>query len=146
MDETNEMQETEAGYGEGLPDEREDLRREVEALRAELARREAEADERALFDELYPDMRREEIPRCVLEEAEARKIPLAAAVAMHERRCARERELALLANETNRGRSTGGVGQSRGVTQSFTLEEIRAMTPAQVKRNYRQIVASLGKL
>ena len=27
-----------------------------------------------------------------------------------------------------------------------TIEEIRAMTPAQVKRNYKQIMASLGKL
>lgn len=129
-----------------MPSELEVVRGELEALRAELARRDAEAAERALFEELYPGMRREDIPGCVFEEAEARAIPLAAAVAIHNRRCEREKERASAANELNRGRSTGRVGYASGGSHSFTIEEIRAMTPAQVKRNYKQIMASLGKL
>ncbi len=128
------------------PCEMEVMREELETLRAELARRDAEAAERTLFEELYPGMRREDIPKCVFDEAAARGIPLAAALAIHNRRCEREREHAGAANESNRGRSTGEVRHTSGVSHSFTLEEIRAMTPAQVKRHYRQIMASLGKL
>jgi len=126
-------------------DENQRMQREIADLRAELARRDAEAGEAALLEELYPGIRKEDIPTSVFEEAQARAIPLAAAFAIHDRRCAAARARAESVNEQNRCRSAGRVGQSASSTCHFTLEEIRAMTPAQVKRNYKQIIKSLTK-
>lgn len=140
VDEKDELTEV----GAPATDELAVMREELEALRGEIVKRDAEAAERALFEALYPGMKREDIPACVFEEAEARGIPLAAALALHDRRMALEGERVGTVNQENRLRSTGGLSRNGGVSHSFTLEEIRAMTPAQVKRHYRQIIASLG--
>ena len=126
---------------------------ELERLRGELnrLRRDMEAQKRAFdrfgaecaeFCELYPEKSPSEIPDDVW--ASMREgVPLAAAFALHERRRTRIEEAARLLNEKNRSRSTGAVETSRG--GYLSPDEVRAMTPAEVKANYQSILLSMQK-
>ena len=126
---------------------------ELERLRGELnqLKRDMEAQKRAFdrfgaecaeFCELYPEKSPSEIPDDVWESMR-RGIPLAAAFALHERRRTRIEEAAKLLNAKNRHRSTGGVEASRG--GYLSPDEVRAMTPSEVKANYQSILLSMQK-
>ena len=126
---------------------------ELERLRGELNRLKCdmEAQKRAFdrfgaecaeFCELYPEKSPSEIPDDVWESMRA-GVPLAAAFALHERRRTRIEEAARLLNQKNKSRSTGGVETSRG--GYLSPDEVRAMTPSEVKANYQSILLSMQK-
>ncbi len=126
----------------------------IEALRAELEALKAEFEEkkRALekmsrefgeFSEIFPTTDIKSLPDSVWEEVKA-GIPLAAAYALYEKKCAIRAEAANNANLKNSALSSGAIG--REVTENFyTPDEVRAMSRAEVKKNYSKIIESMKK-
>lgn len=99
-------------------------------------------DEYAEFGTLYPDVSVQSIPDDAWEDIR-RGIPIAAAYALAERRRAHTAEVADEANKRNANRSSGEV--SGEAPSFFTAREVRAMTPAEVRENYRKILLSMPK-
>lgn len=97
-------------------------------------------EECAEFCELYPEKSPSELPDEVFASMR-RGIPLAAAYALYERRRARLEEAAKLLNTENRERSAGGVESAKG--GYLSPDEVRAMTPAEVRANYQSILLSM---
>ena len=117
------------------------LREEAESLRAELAAERRVSAELRDFCSLYPETPAEAIPEAVWERVKD-GIPLAAAYALHERRQFCARQAADAAQASGRTRSSGAAGG--GMTEMpYTPDEVRAMSPEEVRRNYTAIVASM---
>lgn len=147
-----EIHETEGSEGTEAAGERESLEAELAQSRQEIQRlsslirdRERADREAADFAELFPTLKREEIPDFVREEAEKSGIPLIAVYALYARRqeiaAARADQTAKRSAEN----SAGSVGGSSSEADFFTLEQIRAMTPKEVKKHYKTIMKSLNK-
>lgn len=99
-------------------------------------------DECVEFGALYPDVPLRTIPDDVWEDIR-RGIPIAAAYALSERRRAYTEQIADAVNKQNASRSSGAVG---GEAPSFySANEVRAMSPAEVRENYRKILLSMPK-
>ena len=117
---------------------------EIKRLSDLLAEKERSEGEALLFKELFPDTDKESIPDAVRAEASEKGIPLIAAYAIYERR----RQLAAAAaeahNKNNAGRSSGPLGKADNFGEALSIEQIRAMTPAQVRRHYKQIMKTLS--
>lgn len=126
--------------------ELERLRGELNRLRGEMAAQRRAFDrmgaECAEFCELYPTQSPTDLPDEVWESMR-RGVPLAAAFALYERRRTMIEEAARAQDEQNRSRSTGGVEVSRG--GYLSPDEVRSMTPAEVKANYQSILLSMQK-
>ena len=115
------------------------MREEIRAARRSLIDREAELEE---FRSLWPDVSLASLPDVVLQDVE-RGVPLAAAYALMERRRQNLAKVAEAANTVNRLRSSGSAeGDSSGF---LSAAEVRAMTPEQVRKHYRQILLSMPK-
>ncbi len=126
------------------PQERERLREELTRLREEIAATRDSfrkmRDDLAEFRDLYPDRSPDSLPDAVWEDVR-NGIPLCAAVALSERRRARLEEKAEAANRANASRAAGSV---REATDGFlSAREVRAMSPAEVRENYKQIMLSM---
>ena len=91
------------------------------------------------FSDLYPDVSYREIPEAVLKS----ELPLVAAYALYEKRCAVEMARAEAENRKNAARSAGGIGFSGEI--SYTPEEVRRMTAAEVRQNYDSILLSMRR-
>ncbi len=139
------------GEGENAPEEKEpsveEMLLELKALREELLekRKAFEKMSRDIgeFEELFPEKKVNEIPDTVWESVKT-GIPLAAAYALYERKNAIRRDAAENTNTANSARATGPIG--RDVTENFyTPDEVRAMSRAEVKRNYSKILESMKK-
>ena len=91
------------------------------------------------FSELYPHVSYREIP----EEVKGSALPLSAAYALYERRCAVEKARADAENRKNAERSAGGISSSGEIC--YTPEEVRRMTQAEVHRNYDSILRSMRR-
>ena len=117
------------------------LREEIATLRALVeTRREVPAELTESFRSLYPDVSRADIPDAVFEEAQA-GLPLEAAYALYERREALRKQAA---ERVNRQNAVGGWGRADGAGEDFlSPDEVREMTPAEVRRNYARIVESM---
>ncbi len=124
---------------ERLRGELNQIKRDMEAQRRAFERMGAECAE---FCELYPDRSPSDLPDEVWESMR-RGVPLAAAYALYERRRARIEEAARLQDEKNRSRSTGGVETAKG--GYLSPDEVRSMTPAEVRANYQSIMLSMQK-
>ena len=120
--------------------ELERLREELNGLREQITRVERLGAEYAEFYELYPRVALSELPDSVWETVR-RGVPLAAAYALEERKRARTAEVAREQNERNRARSSGS--PDRAIAGEFSAAEVRAMSPAEVRKNYRQILLSM---
>ena len=122
------------------------LREEVNLLREALGHereRAARADcEQAEFRELYPEADVSALPDDVWEQVR-RGVPLAAAYALSERRKLRLQEKADLQSRENRRRSFGKIEKEKN--SYFSPDEVRAMTPAEVRLNYQAILSSMQK-
>ena len=94
------------------------------------------------FRALYPDSTLESIPDEVWGSVK-KGIPLAAAYALAQRRAQRTEELARRRNLENSLRSPGAVKDSS--SGCFTPDEVRAMSPAEVRKNYQSIMLSMQK-
>lgn len=119
------------------------LRSEAEALRAELAAERRVSAELREFCALYPETPTEAIPDAVWEKVKG-GIPLAAAYALHERRQLCARQAAEAAQADGRARSSGAV-EGGAAEMPYTPAEVRAMSPAEVRRNYTAIIASMKR-
>ena len=125
----------------------EEMLRELKALREELLekRKAFEKMSRDIgeFEELFPEKNVNEIPDSVWESVKT-GIPLAAAYALYERKNAIRRDAAESTNTVNSARATGPIG--RDVTETFyTPDEVRAMSRAEVQKNYSKILESMKK-
>ena len=115
------------------------LRDEVRSTRETLLRREAEFAE---FRELFPGVSVSSLPDAVWDDVR-RGVPLSAAFALSERRREHVEKTAADFNRSNRDRSCGAAG---GQTSGFlSAREVRAMTPAEVREHYNQIMLSMPK-
>ena len=95
------------------------------------------------FEEIFPEKSVGEIPDAVWESVKA-GIPLAAAYALYERKNALRASTAQSANKANSARTTGAIG--RETTENFyTPDEVRAMSRAEVRKNYSKIIESMKK-
>lgn len=128
------------------PSELECLRRELRSLEERLERQtrmlHGISAECAEFRELYPDQSPDELPDEVWESV-GRGIPLAAAVALTERRRKRAEELARHASLENRRRSAGAVERAR--SGYLSPDEVRSMSRDEVRANYQSILLSMQK-
>ena len=123
-----------------------ELLAEIERLKTELARRDAETErfmsERAEFLELYPDADFKDLPDSVWKDV-GRGVPLAAAFALFERKRFCTEQKALAYNQLNTQRSTGGLEATP--SDYYSPNEVRAMTPMEVRANYDKIMRSMQK-
>ncbi len=94
------------------------------------------------FSELYPNASLSELPDAVWEEVR-RGIPLAAAYALSERRRAQTAERAMESNLANSRRSSGALETPE--PDYFSPREVRAMSQADVRKNYQKIMKSMQK-
>ena len=117
---------------------------EIARLSNLLAERERVDAENSMFRELFPDVDRDSIPDSVKEEAEAKNIPLVAAYAMYERRRQLAADSAALHNQANAGRSSGPLGKNDNFGEALSIEQIRAMSPIEVRKHYKQIMKTLS--
>lgn len=117
---------------------------EIKRLSDLLAEKERIESEAVLFRELFPDTDRESIPDSVKTEADEKGIPLIAAYAIYERRRQLAASVADAHNKINAGRSSGPLGRSDNFGESLSIEQIRAMSPTEVKRHYKQIMKTLS--
>ena len=123
------------------------LRAEVAGLRAQLAAKEQErADalrEIEQFGKLFPNVTIQDIPDSVWQQRE-RGIPLNAAYALYERESYMARAKAGEINRQNAARSSGRAGVD-AAEEFFSPDEVRIMTPKQVRDNYQKIRLSMKK-
>lgn len=123
-----------------------DLRKEVSRLRALLSEQAERAErmraECAELWELYPSLSPDTLPDEVWEAVE-KGVPIAAAVALSERRKFLTAQKAEIAKLENRMRSTGAVEREKN--GYFSPEEVRAMNRLEVRENYQSILKSMQK-
>ncbi len=127
------------------PDDLESFRRELKDLlhtSLEHGDENRMARECREFSELYPGLPLSELPDDVWESVRM-GIPLAAAFALSERRRERLESCAREINQINRTRSMGAVHAANH--DYFTPEEVRSMTPEEVRHHYRDIRNSMEK-
>lgn len=142
-----EMQE----MGDIPPSERksiEELESEISRLRERLREREEldRAQSRAVreldsFAELFPDTDLHEIPQSVWDEVR-RGGSLCAGFALHLRLRELEQERVAQKNESNRRMSSGSIlgGESENY---YSPDEVKRMTPRQVREKYDDIIESM---
>lgn len=117
---------------------------EIARLSDLLAERDRIDAENSMFSELFPDVDRDSIPDSVAAEAKERNIPLVAAYAIYDRRRQIAAASAALHNKNNEGRSSGPVGSADNFGESLSIEQIRAMSPSEVRKHYKQIMKTLS--
>lgn len=121
-----------------------DAAAELAALRAELAEQERIRGEEALLADLFPDVKRSELPEAVEREATEGHMPLAAAYALYLRRrelaSAEGQVAARLAAAESAGALTGDCGEPL-----YSIEEIRSMSRKEIRRSYKAILRSLER-
>ncbi len=117
---------------------------EIKRLSDLLAEKERSESESLLFKELFPDTDKETIPDSVKNEAQEKGIPLVAAYAIYERRRQIAASIADARNKTNAGRSSGPLGKADNFGEALSIEQIRAMSPTEVRRHYKQIMKTLS--
>ncbi len=127
---------------EALLEELSLLRAEHEALRNEYAARESQRRQQQEFHALYPEVELDALPDEVVAQT---ALPLAAAYALYERRQERERARAEAANLRNAQKSSGDARHDGDSDGEYSLEEIRRMSPGQVRSRYQTILHSLKK-
>lgn len=135
------------------PDEADDihvvideLRGEISSIREELSRRDEvymrASAELSEFMRLYPDVQISEISESVWEMARG-GMPLAAAYAYEEViRRKREREIA---EADKRARDASAGSLSGGGEEFYSPDEVRRMSPDEVRANYKKITESMKK-
>ena len=118
---------------EALKIEFEEKKRTLERMRREIGE----------FSEIFPEKDVNSLPDSVWEEVKA-GIPLAAAYALYERKCTIRAQIADRTNAKNSALSSGAIG--REASESFfTPDEVRAMSRAEVRKNYTKIIESMKK-
>lgn len=124
----------------------EGLRGELSSIREELCRRdvvyERASSECAEFIRLYPGVSLSEIPASVWEMARG-GVPLAAAYAYGE--VIRRQKEAEIAEADRRAREASSGSLSGGGEEFYSPDEVRRMSPEEVRANYKKITDSMKK-
>ncbi len=118
------------------------LKAEIQRLQAELTAKETKTRETLEFSLLYPGIPLDGLPQ---EVKEAEELPLAAAYALYERKKLLLCRQAEAINAQNVTKASGQVCHDGGEDGSFTLEEVRRMTPGQIHRHYQSVLNSLKR-
>ncbi len=122
------------------------LQAELSRMQAALAEKDAfytrVSQECSEFSALFPDTPLSDLPDCVWESVK-NGVPIAAAYALERHRHAMAEARAEQALQRNRERSAGAVGQPED--EYFSPAEVRAMSQAEVRRNYQKIMLSMQK-
>ena len=122
------------------------LEAELADLRAELMRRDEEAvkieRECAEFQSLYPNVSLASLRDEVWESVKD-GLPIAAAYALSERKQFLRQQKAAEINKENQKRSAGSLSGTE--SNYFSPTEVRAMSPAEVRINYKKIMTSMQK-
>ena len=123
------------------------LKAELEQLRATLAQKEEEqkrvTSEMEEFNRLFPTTSVREIPESVWKEV-GMGIPLSAAYALYEKKNRMDRIHAEEINRLNAERSAGRAGLHTQ-NEYFSPDEVRAMSPSEVRENFKKIRESMKK-
>ncbi len=146
-EDTSASASSEGAPDESTPNELEALRAEVSSLRAQLEGERAlygrMSTECAEFSELYPTVPLSEIPDSIWESVKL-GVPIAAAYALYEKRSSMARAKADLINSANSRASSGSI-DSPPTEDFFSPAEVKAMSPAEVRKNYSTIIRSMSK-
>ena len=128
-------------------DELDTLRAEVASLKAQLTEERAIYSrinaECAEFAELYPNVPLSSLSDGIWDSVK-RGVPIAAAYALSERRAAVADMKANAVNSANRQLSSGSIDPHQS-EEYYSPEEVKSMTPAQVRANYSKIISSMQK-
>ena len=137
-----------------IPDENEDiteklnqriaeLNEELEAYKNAAAKQEAITKQLSEFSELFPDISVKAIPDEVWEEVKIGN-SLAAAYSLYERRITEAARRIERINAQNAERAAGAAGKN--MTQEFfSVDDVRKMSPSEVRANYAKIRRSMEK-
>lgn len=98
----------------------------------------------ALFHELFPEVKGEEIPEEVWERVEAGE-SLAASYALHVIKNMREEESIRKVNEENEKKAPPRIRHDGGEDAYFSPEAVKAMSRSEIKKNYDAILRSMEK-
>ncbi len=142
--ETPENPEKSAEYT-ALEAELAESRAQIQRLSTLLGERERADREAADFAEYFPSVSREEIPDAVREHADRENLPLVAAYALYARKLELAARHAQDVAKRSAEHSVGPVSGSSREADYFTMEQIRAMTPKEVRKHYKTIMKSLNK-
>ena len=125
-------------------DAMEQLRAELTHLRSELAKKDRYwqriGGEYEEFHTLYPDVSIASLPDGVWEAVE-RGVPIAAAYALAEKKRLYTEEAAAKQNADNKARTSGALESPE--TDFYSPAEVRAMKPAEVRKNIEKIRRSM---
>ena len=126
---------------------REELCTEIERLRAELDQTKAlharMANELSEFHALFPEVNTACIPESIWEQVK-NGIPLAASYALYEKKCNLRRLHAEEINLHNAKHTPGAAGKNTPA-EYFSPDEVRHMSPSEVRSNYQKILDSMKK-
>ena len=128
-----------------LDQKRQLLEEQILALEGELERKKAEADKKASeyteFKKLYPDVNENDLDPEVTDMVNG-GVPLAAAYALYEKKQAQRNAEAVAHNKATKSGGFGSLGRNSD-NEFYTPDEVRAMTRADVRKNYQQILRSM---
>lgn len=145
---TDEIKDTipfESAQGANASDEAaNDAARELALLKFALAEKERIASENELLADLYPDVKRSELPEAVEKEAAEKNMPLAAAYALYLRRRELSEAEGQIAARLAASESAGAMKGDCGETL-YSIDEIRAMSRKEIRRSYKAILRSLER-
>lgn len=96
------------------------------------------------FKELYPEVDKKKIPQSVWDEV-ARGVDLSSAYAKYERKQSLAKAKADKANVANARAAVPKIRDDQKTEKIFTMEEMKNMSPVEVKRNYEAILRSLNQ-
>ncbi len=114
------------------------LRHELEAARTQNEKTVAEVGE---FHSLFPECSLSAVPDSVWDQVKS-GIPLAASYALYEKKREAAAKRAEAINLQNAQRSAGVAGRD-AASEYFSPDEVRAMSPSEVRRNYSKILESM---
>ena len=119
------------------------LKNELEAYKSAAAQQEAIAKQITDFSELFPDITVRSIPDEVWDDVKNGN-SLAAAYSVYERRITEAARRIERINAKNAERSAGVAGKN--MTQEFfSADDVRKMSPREVRANYAKIRRSMEK-
>ena len=119
------------------------LKNELEAYKSAAAQQEAIAKQINEFSELFPDISVRSIPNEVWDDVKNGN-SLAAAYSVYERRITEAARRIERINQRNAERSAGAAGKNM-VEEFFSADDVRKMSPGEVRANYAKIRRSMEK-
>ncbi len=123
------------------------LKEEIDRLRSLLLQKELEQkkvmQEMEEFSRLFPNTSVREIPNEVWQDVDT-GIPLSAAYALYEKKNRIDRLHAEEINRRNAAHSAGNAGVHTP-NEYFSPDEVRAMSPSEVREHYKKIRESMKK-